>query len=68
MVLMLSMDTSIDASMAVISTSKGSAVSRWILTVFCPPVGVSNGVVSLGHLCPNICPGVYHLLCLFLLH
>ena len=39
-----------------------------LLTAVYPPVGLRIGVVSLGHMCPNIPPGVDRFLGLFLLH
>ena len=58
MVMISSMKPSMDDSLAVIYTDKGSAVAICLLTAVSPPVGVRIGVASLDHMCPRIHPGV----------
>ena len=56
MVMMSQMNPYIDASVAVMSTDRGSAFSIWFPTVVYPPLGVRLCVVSFYYICPNTCP------------
>ena len=68
MVMMLLMNPCIDDHLDVMSTAKGSTVARWLVNCFFHPVGVRIGVMSLGHLCPKIRPGVDFFLGLLSMH
>ena len=54
MVMMSSMKLSIDASVAVISTAKGSAFDRWLADCCFSSVGIKDLCGELRSLCPRI--------------